>query len=295
MQPNYGRAPRIGRSGHAACITVMQAVTLTLMLGVTPSRLASPPSSLAGMFIDERDCDAKGVVIPRPEIRLVVRMGPRARNGLDVHAQGVRQTVYRKLLQRGQRTVAARLQLGTARAVLGVAPSAIAGHIVALEDLWGQAATERLYQELAAAQGPSGMIAVLDRKVAERLACTDGRDTRAQLILDAAERLARSPLKYIAVELGVSERHLRRVFHETLGVSPKAFAKLKRFERAVNAAATHGQPSWAGLAAATGYYDQAHLIAEFRAIAGVTPRALLAELRYAPPIGWAADHAQAVT
>jgi transcriptional regulator GlxA family with amidase domain len=36
--------------------------------------------------------------------------------------------------------------------------------------------------------------------------------------------------------------------------------------------------SWAAIAAATGYYDQAHLIEEFRAIAGVTPRVLLSEL-----------------
>jgi AraC-like DNA-binding protein len=265
------------------------------MLRHTPSRHAPPPSSLAGVFVDERDCDAKGVVIPRPEIRLVVRKGPRARNGMDVHALGVRQTVYRKLLQRGQRTVSARLQLGTSKAVLGVAPSAIAGHIVAIEDLWGHAATQRLYEQLAAARAPSEVIQVLDRAVAERLARTDSRDTRAQLVLDAVERLAQSTVRDIAVELGVSERHLRRIFHETLGVRPKAFAKLKRFERVVNAAGTHAQPNWASLAAATGYYDQAHLIAEFRAIAGVTPRALLSELRDAPPIGWAADDAQAVT
>jgi transcriptional regulator GlxA family with amidase domain len=47
----------------------------------------------------------------------------------------------------------------------------------------------------------------------------------------------------------------------------------------VRAASEHTHLSWAPIASSTGYYDQAHLIAEFRAIAGVTPRALLGELR----------------
>ena len=83
----------------------------------------------------------------------------------------------------------------------------------------------------------------------------------------------------VAVDLRVSERHLRRVFRETVGVSPKAFVRLARFRRALRAARHDDHASWASIAASTGYYDQAHLIAEFRAIAGVTPRAFLGELR----------------
>ena len=82
----------------------------------------------------------------------------------------------------------------------------------------------------------------------------------------------------------MSERHLRRVFRETVGVSPKTFAKLTRFHRgALRGAREEGHASWASIAAAAGYYDQAHLIAECRAIAGVTPQALLGELRGAIP------------
>jgi len=71
---------------------------------------------------------------------------------------------------------------------------------------------------------------------------------------------------------------LRRVFRDVVGMSPKAFAKLARFHRALDAATDRTQASWGRIAAATGYYDQAHLIDEFRTIAGVTPRALLAEV-----------------
>ena len=64
----------------------------------------------------------------------------------------------------------------------------------------------------------------------------DGRRAHAQLALDAADRLTSANVNAVAVDLGVSERHLRRVFREAVGVSPKAFAKLTRFHRALRAA-----------------------------------------------------------
>jgi transcriptional regulator GlxA family with amidase domain len=106
-----------------------------------------------------------------------------------------------------------------------------------------------------------------------------------RLVLDAAGRLASANVNTVASDLGVSERHLRRVFHEAIGVSPKTFAKVTRFRRAVRAARAQAHASWATIAAAAGYYDQAHLINEFHAIAGVTPSALLGELRAAQSIG----------
>jgi AraC-like DNA-binding protein len=250
---------------------------------IAPS--ASTASAVSALVVNECDRDMPGVSIPRPEIRLVVRFGPPAPGGLDIHAFGVRQSVHRKLLRSGQRTVTARLRLGTAEAVLGVPATALAGRIVALEDLWGDAATRRLFDRLAGARDTIDAAAILEGAIAERLAMADGHRARAQLALHAAERLTSDHVSAVAADLGVSERHLRRVFRETVGVSPKAFAKLTRFHRALRAAREDGHVSWASIAAGAGYYDQAHLIAEFRAIAGVTPRALLAELREAPPIG----------
>jgi AraC-like DNA-binding protein len=249
---------------------------------IAPS--ASVVSAVAALFVYECDRDGPGVSIPRPEIHLVVRFGPSAQSGLDVHAFGVRQTVHRKLIRSGQRTVTARLHLGAHEPVLGVPASAIAGGIVALEDLWGGAATRRLFDRLGDARDTVGAAAILESAIAERLAIADGRRAHAQLALDAAERLTSTNVNAVAVDLRVSERHLRRVFRETVGVSPKTFARLARFRRALRAAREDAHASWASIAAAAGYYDQAHLIAEFRAIAGVTPRALLGELRADPSL-----------
>jgi AraC-like DNA-binding protein len=244
----------------------------------------SSASGVAALFVGECDRDLTGVAIPRPEVHLVVRFGPSARDGLDVHALGGRQRVHRKLLRGGQRIAAARLHLGAAEAVLGVPASAIAGHIVALEDLWGEARTRRLCDRIKGAHSLVEAAAILESAIAERLALADGQRAGTRLVLDAAERLASANVNSVAVDLGVSERHLRRVFRETIGVGPKTFAKLTRFRHAVRAAREQNQVSWASIAAAAGYYDQAHLIAEFRSIAGVTPQALLGELRAAQAI-----------
>jgi AraC-like DNA-binding protein len=250
---------------------------------IAPS--ASTASAVAALFVYEQDRDAPRVSIPRPEVHLVVRFGPSARSGLDVHAFGGRLKVHRKLIRSGQRIVMARLHLGAPQAVLGVPASAMAERIVALEDLWGDAATRRLCDRLADARDTVDAAAILQSAIAERLAFADGRRAHAHLALAAADRLMSASVNAVAVDLGVSERHLRRVFRETVGLSPKAFAKLMRFHCALRAAHKDSHASWAGIAAAAGYYDQAHLIAEFRAIAGVTPRALLGELRAAPSVG----------
>lgn len=250
---------------------------------IAPS--ASAASAVAALFVDERNRDAQGVVIPRPEVHVVARFGPSTRGGLDVHAMGARATVHRKVLRRGQRAVTARLQLGAPESVLGVPASALSGRIVPLEELWGVAAARQLVDWLAAARDTAHAALVLEGALAERLGTTGAFSTPTRIALEAAQRLIDARVNTVAGTLGVSERHLRRVFRETVGISPKTFAKLARFRRALHAARQDGRAGWASIAIEAGYYDQAHLIAEFRAIAGVTPQVLLSELRAAPSVG----------
>ncbi|HJQ37647.1 MAG TPA: DUF6597 domain-containing transcriptional factor [Thermoanaerobaculia bacterium] len=108
----------------------------------------------------------------------------------------------------------------------------------------------------------------------------------------------------IARHIGISRQHLARQFQQHVGVSPKTFARVMRFRRlladcrnagvfagwpgAVSAPNGGGTPpdqpprrrrsddqrdDWAARAARHGYYDQSHLIADFRELAGTTPAA----------------------
>src|SRR5258708_8290071 len=74
--------------------------------------------------------------------------------------------------------------------------------------------------------------------------------------------------------LGVTARHLRRAFTESVGIGPKEFARTVRLQRAVQTAAATSN-DWGQIAADAGYYDQAHLISDFRELVGLTPGAFV--------------------
>ena len=84
----------------------------------------------------------------------------------------------------------------------------------------------------------------------------------------------------VAARSAVSTRHLERAFQEQVGVSPKVFGKLLRLDHALELAEPGG--SWAEVASACGYFDQSHMVRDFRAMTGATP-VEFAALRAAPP------------
>ena len=98
------------------------------------------------------------------------------------------------------------------------------------------------------------------------------------------QQLSRDPdsVEQVAITAALSTRHLRRLCLERAGVSPKYLSRILRFRKAVekiNALGrTSAQPQWADLAAACGYYDQAHFIREFQEFTGHTPGRYLQSL-----------------
>jgi len=235
-------------------------------------------SALPDVFVDECRSDLTRVALPSTGVHLVVRLGPHVPGGFDIHALGPRHKARRKLIRGGQSTVFARLPLGTYQAVLGKPASEFAGRIVALRDLWDPAATQRLEEQLAAARNAASAAIILKTAIAGRLEPGICFDTNTRLVQSTARRLESRNVASVAEDMGISERHLRRVFRENVGLSPKEFFKLIRFERALKAAKDDRDLSWSDIAAGAGYYDQAHLIADFRSIAGATPREFLAEV-----------------
>src|SRR5208283_6042038 len=71
--------------------------------------------------------------------------------------------------------------------------------------------------------------------------------------------------------IGISERRLSQVFREHVGLSPKLWCRIRRFQSAAEALHRGVEIPWAELALACGYYDQPHFANDFRAFSGIDP------------------------
>jgi AraC-like DNA-binding protein len=92
----------------------------------------------------------------------------------------------------------------------------------------------------------------------------------------AVDRIAvtggRLPVDKLAAESGFSRKHLGNLFREQVGLSPKSLARIHRFRGALDLLnRSGGELPWAALAEQTGFYDQSHLINEFRRFTGLSP------------------------
>jgi AraC-like DNA-binding protein len=93
-------------------------------------------------------------------------------------------------------------------------------------------------------------------------------------------------------ETGWSRRLVTERFRRQLGLAPKAYARIVRFQRAVVLlqGVRHGH-TLADVAIESGYYDQSHLTRDFVALAGCTPTALMAEQTGEPGVRFVQDDA----
>ncbi|SOC26829.1 AraC family transcriptional regulator [Alloalcanivorax xenomutans] len=75
----------------------------------------------------------------------------------------------------------------------------------------------------------------------------------------------------LAEHCGISQRHLIRCFHDTVGVTPKQYARLLRFHHSLELLRHLPPLDLDQVALVCGYYDQAHFNRDFRDLAGITP------------------------
>ena len=172
--------------------------------------------------------------------------------------------------------VGVRFRPGKAGAFLRVPAVELTDLRIPLDDLWRDATDVR--EAVAVDGGAIERVRALERVLASRavpdlVAGSLDVDEAVRRIVAAGGSLG---ITRLAPSLGVTRQHLARRFAQLVGVSPKTFARVVRLgrviERVRSVPAT--EPiNWSTLALELGYYDQSHLVDEFRELTGVTPTA----------------------
>ncbi len=253
---------------------------------LTPHALRRPPDPRLRAWVREvwshSSCDEVGAprehVLPTGAMHLAIRLhAPPLRlwlptaTTLQTYAHAVvggpRASYYARELTSAADSVGAVLRPGAAQILLGVPAVALAGLHVELAALWGAAATH-LREQLLDCTDPHHRLAIFEAALVTRLSPTSGVHPAVTATL--ANLGPHTKAHAMVAASGYSHRHFVALFRDAVGLGPKAYLRVHRFQHALTLL-RRPEVTCADVAHACGYSDQAHLVREFQALAGVTP------------------------
>ncbi len=204
--------------------------------------------------------------------------GPRA------YVIGAMTVVGRSTIGERADTVGIYFHAARAPRFLHLPASELADRVVPVEDIWGQSGPALLTQ-LGEAGGEETRIDRLESALLERVA-EESPPTSALDVPGLAAwvlgRRGQVSVQSLAEAAGISRQHLAREFRDAVGVTPKVYCRLARFQAALAYASPAQEVDWAQAAVEMGYSDQSHMIAEFRQYSSLTPGALARERWFHP-------------
>jgi AraC-like DNA-binding protein len=187
-----------------------------------------------------------------------------------------------RIVQRGRvHVVGVRFRLG------GLGPFAAAplapwtGRTPAPERVLGSAVGD-LERTLTALRNADAQAKALDAFFLRQLDTAPPWPTFASALGALSESDGARTIAEVAEAVGISSRHLSRLFARYLGIAPKTVGRILRFQRALRALMRDPGCTLAAVASDAGYFDQAHFIREFRTFSGGVPRGYRG---YYPPQG----------
>jgi AraC-like DNA-binding protein len=153
--------------------------------------------------------------------------------------------------------------------LFGVPLHTLARRVVALDDVLDEPSLVDRLHEAGAWEARFRLLdAVLAKRLARARPPSPGVIWSWRRLVEAGGDMA---VGQLAHELGWSRKRIVACFREEIGLPPKATARLLRFDRARALAEGVERPDWTRIAVECGYYDQSHLINDFRSVTGRTP------------------------
>jgi AraC-like DNA-binding protein len=184
---------------------------------------------------------------------------------------GARDSYYIRDVSGPLCSVGAQLRPGAALALFDVPADQLAGRHTRLEDLWGRR-TASLREQLAEIGSLPERLDALETVLAEWLPRARGLHPGIAQALDriGAPQRPLPSVHEMVRQSGYSHRKFISLFHQAVGLTPKLYCRVLRFQRVLGQLSA-GSPAWLDVALTAGYSDQAHFNREFREFSGVTP------------------------
>ncbi len=160
---------------------------------------------------------------------------------------------------------------GGAFPFLGTPASELADAHVDLDALWGTSAIE-LRERLCVAKTPAERFYLLEKTLVAHLFRPLERHYAVRFALETFARTDSGlVIRDVARDAGLSQRRFIQLFAREVGMSPKLFCRVRRFRQALETVRQTAAPDWGRVAVDCGYYDQSHLIHDFRFFSNLSP------------------------
>lgn len=153
---------------------------------------------------------------------------------------------------------------------LGYPADEMAGRHIDLDAIWGRAAA-RIRERLCETASPVRRLRILERWLLSRLFNPPEHHGAVSLALATTSPPRAQMTRELAREAGLSEKRFIDVFRLEVGLNPKVFNRIQRFQRVLVQVHRTLAPDWAQLALTCGYFDQSHLIRDFLSFSGFSP------------------------
>lgn len=228
------------------------------------------------LWYSERPAPSHGSerVLPTGTTELVINLGDPGLEEFEAVVAGPHTRFFVLDTTGPSAVIGAHFKPGGVFAFLGLPVHELYNLHVPLEAVWGGYVTE-LRERLLTVASPEARLRLLEQLLIARL---DRERTQQAAVSHAlaAFGTGRRRIGEVVGETGLSARRFIDLFSEAVGLTPKAFCRVRRFQRAVGLLHGAGEVDWADTAIACGYFDQAHMIHDFREFAGLAPTAYLA-------------------
>lgn len=172
---------------------------------------------------------------------------------------------------------------GGSAAFLPMPVKELQNQILSLEDLWQDAGElrERLQWGNTDPSASSRSTITKRFQTLEQYLLRVMRSQHHHAAVDFAlrefERFPQVPVSAVTDQIGLSARHFNQLFRDYIGLTPKLFCRVRRFQRVLSRVEGKRQINWLDVALTCGYFDQAHLIHDFRHFADCTPTEYVAK------------------